>query len=369
MVKLRLIILFPAVLMFIAGCIDPITFDTGSEPTRVVVEGLISNISYSDRLSLPNFPSRFYVRVQYTGPVNNERNDPIAGSVVTLLDDAGNSWSYLYDEEQGIFIMEDDDFAAVEGTYYHVEVRLPNDKIYSSQPEKMQMSEPLTEVKYELVNRLKEVDKGGELDYTRQEGLVLYSQVPENAAGETFYYRYRVIPSWVYVAPLPPDDSPVKTCYVTNVYYFKKILTMTDNVGDYPYELFYLETVYNTRLDHDFSAWVTQYSLSPEAYRFWDQVGLQEESGGGIFDAPPFELTTNIYNVDDPEERAAGLFSVAYESSVRFYINGSELPYNIDSGFDPCLYPPVSPDCVNCLRYRGGSSSITNIRPSWWRNY
>jgi hypothetical protein len=117
---------------------------------------------------------------------------------------------------------------------------------------------------------------------------------------------------------------------------------------------------------------VKQYSLTPEAYRFWEEISIQQSSGGGIFDPPPFRLSTNIHNVDDPSENVSGYFMVAHESSERWWFSEEDLPYDADIDRGCALPPGNSPsrpitECEDCLRYDGGASSITTIEPEWWR--
>ncbi len=362
-------ILYILFLLVLTACIDPIEFDADNEPPRVVIEGVISNISMNERASLPEDATPFYVKVQYTGPVNNERNPLVTNALVELHDDMGSSWSYAPDPETGLYFMPFDEFAAQDGRSYFIEVTMPTGEVYRSEPEQMRTAPSLESVDYSLTSRLEAVDVGGEIVFQEQEGLILSAEVPEHDADEQYYYRYKVKPSWVYVAPLPPDNSPVKTCYVTNIYYFQKIITQRDASGGYPLDLFFLETVGNLRLLDDFTTYVTQYSMTRESYEFWEQLALQQESGGNIFDPPPFELTSNLYNVNNPDEKVSGFFSVVHESSVRWYINESELPYRVDPGIERCASFPVTDDCVSCLRYRGGSSSNTTEKPSWWREY
>ncbi len=355
--------------LMLTACIDPIEFDADSESRRIVIEGQITNISYNERMSLPEFPAPFMVRVQYTGPVNNERNEPITDADVILLDDTGSTWTYVYDSEFMQYVMTDDEFRAEAGRSYTLRVTFSNGEVYESAPQQMKAGPPIGELDPELTSRLQEVDIGGQVGFRERKGVELSVNIPELDQEETLYLRYKAVPSWVYVAPIPPDDSPVKTCYVTNIYYFKKVLTRMERSGGYPLEVLFLETVFNSRLEHDFTVYVTQYSLDKEAYEFWDQLALQQRSGGGIFDPPPFELKSNVFNVNDPDEKVSGFFYVAHESSVRWFINASELPYDIDLGPGPCSTPPLPEECFNCLKYRGGSSSVTNIRPDWWRNY
>jgi len=65
---------------------------------------------------------------------------------------------------------------------------------------------------------------------------------------------------------------------------------------------------------------------------------------------------------------------VVHESATRWYLNGSEIPYEIQLGGDPCVPPPgtpniPTPNCLDCTQYRGGASAISTNKPTWWREY
>ncbi len=357
-----------------SGCIEPIEFETGSEPPRLVVDGTITNISFNDRQTLPENPELFHIRLQWTGPINNERNDLIKSAEITLYDDAGGSWVYSWSEDQQQYVLPYADFKVEDEKSYHIQILLADGEVYESRPQCMRAAPPLQQVSPRFETKLQEVVVGNEVQFREQDGITLSAQIPEHSDEETFFYRYKVTPSWVYIAPIAPESSPVKTCYVSNDYYFEKIVTRLDRSGGYNYDLFFLETTDNQRLFTDFTAYVTQYSFTEESYNFWDELAIQRQSGGGIFDPPPFELTSNIYNVNDPDERVSGFFNVAHESSVRWFINALEIPYQIEYRPGPCEPVPgipfiPTPDCSSCLEYRGGSSSNTTERPDWWREY
>ncbi len=73
-----------AVLLLLTACIDPITFETGSEPRRLVVDGYISNISFTEQAQKPAPPVRFYVALRWTSDVGNVRDEVISNAEVSL---------------------------------------------------------------------------------------------------------------------------------------------------------------------------------------------------------------------------------------------------------------------------------------------
>ena len=53
------------------------------------------------------------------------------------------------------------------------------------------------------------------------------------------------------------------------------------------------------RLHHKYSLLVRQLSMSPEAYRFWNDIANNVQSNGGLFDKQPSVSYSNICNTDD----------------------------------------------------------------------
>jgi hypothetical protein len=364
-------LLFAAVTM-IVGCIDPIEFDTGDEPRRLVVDGFITNNSWSAREEFPAPAQPFNVALRWTSEVNNEFDELINDAQVLLVDSEGRAFEYLWSPVDEHYVLPDPDFSAQPGLKYYLQITLANGEVYESEKEELHVVPPINSLDVNHTSRIKEIQVGPETEFVQQRGVELSVNIPEHG-GETRYYRWKVTPSWVYETSLLPEGHPNKTCFVTNKFYFQKINVRRDRSGGYAQELFFLDTEDNERVEQDFSALITQYSLTPEAYKFWEDLALQQEVGGGIFDPPPFPLTSNIRNVNDPEEKVSGFFMVAHESVMRWYINMDELPYVI-SFTDRCEPIPGIPfippkGCLNCLEYPGGQTLISNQKPVWWREY
>jgi len=354
------------------ACIDPIDFDTGDEPRRLVVEGLITNNSFYERLSWPAPPEHFYVALRWTSEVNNERDETISDAIVRLIASDGNTYEYVWVDDQQRYLLAHPEFGAEPGISYFLRITLASGEVYESGKDELHPAPPIAELEENYTIRLKEIQVGPETEFIEQRGVELRVNLPEHNQ-ETRYYRWNITPSWVYETSMLPEGNPNKTCYATNDFYFQKINVRRDRSGGYSQTLFFLETDDNDRIEKDFTAFITQYSLSPEAFEFWDELALQQEIGGGIFDPPPFPLVTNIRNVNDPEEKVSGFFIVAHESATRWYINQDELPYQIEftDRCEPIPGVPFIPPqgCTNCLEYPGGNTAITNQKPVWWRDY
>ncbi|TCC90161.1 DUF4249 domain-containing protein [Pedobacter frigiditerrae] len=85
-----------------------------------------------------------------------------------------------------------------------------------------------------------------------------------------------------------------------------------------------------------YSILVKQYTLTKEAYDFWQNLKKNTESLGSIFDAQPSQLTGNIHNQANPLEPVIGFISAGTIQKQRIYITKGELP-----GFTK----PLNADC------------------------
>lgn len=145
------------------------------------------------------------------------------------------------------------------------------------------------------------------------------------------------------------------------------------------------------RLSVRYSIMLRQYSLSREAYDFYELMKKNTELLGSVFDVQPSELRGNIHCINDNNAIAIGFVTAATVSSKRifvdrpvnwgfnegcqsftvvfdsldFYFNGgSNIP--IEEAFDPETnakigYLGSAARCVDCTT-RGGNKQ----KPSYW---
>ncbi|MEO8860803.1 MAG: DUF4249 domain-containing protein [Ginsengibacter sp.] len=71
---------------------------------------------------------------------------------------------------------------------------------------------------------------------------------------------------------------------------------------------------------------VHQYSVSHEAYIFFQNIKKNTENLGSIFDAQPTELQGNIHCVSDPSEIVIGYIDISEETTKRIFISNDEVP-------------------------------------------
>ncbi len=162
---------------------------------------------------------------------------------------------------------------------------------------------------------------------------------------------------------------PRKVCYVTenvvgpNVMVFDGTKTGVDRIDDY--------TIHTANLLPQFSEGlyytVYQQSISPGAFRYWDEARQVAERTGSMFEPPAGKVHTNFYNVNDPDDEVYGYFYAIEQDTVRIYVSPEF------TGDRPAMCPPPGglltqggicalPVCCNCLSV----PNSTTVKPHFW---
>ncbi len=356
------------IFFFCLGCVEPYEFAVKNNQPSLVVEGYISNVSYSESISYPSDGRYFTVDLRYTSDVTNQRDDVVTNAAVHLISETGEMWAYTA-TAPGSYQLLDKDFEAFAGVAYKLKITLTDEIVYESAWEKIEQEAPAIGIVgfEEVEKQIKDIEAGKEV-IKANKGINVFIDVPENSTGKPIFYRWDFEPMWVYIAPLAPSYQPDYRCWATNKNYLSGYTLQLDNVGGYRKDLFFIPVEQNERIFDDLSILVRQQSLSEDFFYFWKE--MQEQVGGGtLSDAPPFNLQTNISSLNG-EVKVSGYFGVVDEKARRWYFNSQELSYWINNSLlSDCQTntgpggPP--PSCTSCLSYEHGTT--TNIKPAWWR--
>ncbi len=334
----------------------------------MVVEGFVSDKSFSETLLYPSDGRYFTVKLSLTGDVINARPTMVTGAFVQLISDHNEEWQYKESVSTGIYELLDDEFRARADVRYKLKVTLSDNDIFESAWEAFASAEfPLIgEIGFKEAEIKKYVVVAGKSEIMNTKVVTVNINVAENDKGEQFFYRYEFTPHWIYKAPLVPASATGGTCWATDPYYLQDYVLQADKTGGYQKDLFYLETIRNERLFVDFSVLVNQYSLTEDQYEFWNE--MQQQSRGGVaFDSPPFNLKTNMHS-ESGDEMVSGYFGVVREQARRWYFNVGDLSYYVQNTLKKdCTVPfqDPAPECFDCREYSFGKATI--VKPSWWR--
>ena len=368
-------ILFVTFILLITSCVSQFIPKTTEDRDLLVVEGLITDQPgpYTIKLSRP-----FHLGI-------NNVSRPLVGCDVKISDDQGQSFSFI-ETAPGTYFSDSATFQGVIGRFYtlHVSTTSVNDnRNYESVPVELRPVPPIDSIYYE-----KQTLAMGEGNDPSAEGckIFLNTHDPDNKCK---FYRWEYTETWEFRLPYM---TPNNVCWLSNnsdvINVKSTSLIEQDRVDRY-----HLASVSNTtdRLREKYSILVNQYSLTEDEYLYWEKLQNISELVGGLYDIIPSEIPSNVFCIDDPNQKALGYFSVSARSSKRIFIKdqfaGVLTPYTNNSCISDTIFgqvngpiysymwvlivhtvPPPSyrvttrsKGCYDCT-VRG-----TNIRPVFWQ--
>lgn len=347
------------------SCVELYDFKPKEAEQYLVVEGFISNISYRESTEMPQDPRFFTVKLRYTSVVSNVEDAMINDATVSLIDESGSEWFYQlnYVNEEFVYELHLTEFKAIEDVNYKLHIVLNNGEVYESEFSKMPEDYPMGELSY--VETQKNLPKyvAGELQLITVNGVDLNIDIKQSDALVNF--RWDFFPSYIFVAPNAPETAPYKTCWVNDGNYLKDYQLYRSSGNSIQHNLTFIETSSNERIAHELTIFVRQQVLNNDSYLFWQDIKDQLDTGS-LFDAPPYNVRTNIKSIGH-EKPAFGYFNVVRESGKRFYLTPADLSYSVSfTVYCDDFPPPFEANvCVNCMAVSNGRPSME--KPNWWR--
>lgn len=315
------IIISLSVLSF--SCIDQYDKIDSSYRKIIVIDGQITNE-----------PGPYEVKISTTAPFNGDSLIMnITDAQVIIHDDAGNS-EQLSLGEYGSFFTSIDGIKGEIGRTYTLEIRLADGSIYRSNPEKMLPPVEIDSI-YGMLTEYKGVNENGNEIVTQGYDVFVCLNDPPDTKN---YYKWK----WngTYKIETYPEDfhtwndgewvpAPKECCSVCWVseYMKNEINILHDRYfnGEYidGHKIKFLP--FGMRFNFEkYYIEIEQYSISKQAWSFWDRINKQITMGS-IFDSPPASVSGNVYNINDKDEPVLGWFSVASVTKKACFIYSTEL--------------------------------------------
>jgi len=315
------------ILLMLFGCIKPYNphIDASVE-NKYVVSGRITDVEGWQE-----------VEVSLSSPIGSPSFLPVSGCQVTVLDDKGHVFS-LEEYTPGLYRVWMGQQYLTHGTSYQVQVTTPEGEELVSGFDTMPNGPPLDSVYYAIVD-VPTSNPGFFL-----KGMQFYVNL--NAVGDySQYYKWDVVETWEYHTPHPleyyydgahhqviPPDSSKMVCWITGL--VKNVFTVsTKNLTQNIYNKYPLQVVdgrHSSRLGILYSILVRQLALSEGAYNYWEQLRINSNEQGGLYEKQPLAIKGNLINRSNPERDVLGYFYATSESSRRYFykdVKGIDLDF------------------------------------------
>ncbi len=279
------------------------------------VELLVINGNITDR------PGWHTVEVSLSAPLNEPHFIPVSGCVVRVENDNGQGVTYA-ESQPGIYGADLEESFLHVNQAYKLFVFTPDGNEYQSDFDPLLQCPPLDAVYYVKETQETEnsnvsyyglrffVDVIGEAEDSRN-FLWKMKETYEYHSLEKFDFYWDMFDLTAYD---PPSDS-LLICYRSR--HIPELHTASSrDLTSNELHGFPLNYVSNQspRLGIAYGLFISQYSLSDEAFLYWDKMRNQLSEAGGLYDKQPSGSEGNIYNVNDAEEQVLGYF---YSSQVQ----------------------------------------------------
>lgn len=296
--------IFLALSILLSGCITEFVPKTTEDKDMLVVEGLITNKpeAYTIKLSKP-----FHLGL-------NNVAHPISGSDISVSDDLGNSYSFT-ETDPGTYTSDPNNFQGVIGRIYtlHISSGSTTGALnYQSFPVALKPVPPIDSVYYE-----KKTFASGADGSPTEQGAQIYLNT-HDPTNQCKFYRWEYSETWEFRLPYSVPNS---LCWLSNNSDIINIKN-TSVIAESKVDKYSLTLISNStdRLREKYSIMVYQYSLTEDEYLYWEKLQNISEQVGGLYDIIPSAIPSNIYCLDDPNQKVLGYFSVSASSSKRIFI-------------------------------------------------
>lgn len=301
------------------ACIEPYEINSKTVDKVLVVDGAITNQTSANELRI--FYSARFAREAIIETVSDAN--------VTLYDNEGNSWPFLFSENACYETPEN--FRGKPDNSYYIEIVTTDGRKYRSEPEIMQKPVDIDKITYEYTQKQQVNDAG---NIVTIDGYQVYLSVKDPENDQNFYRwkwkgTFEIITDWI-TNGIPHDSLPsakcCRECWISE--YMKSDVNISDDtyfaggkLECHPVQFIPWGIRFNCGKYH---IALEQHSISKKAYNFWRQIDGQI-SFSGFVDETPAYVRGNIRNIDNPDELVLGWFGAYAVSKKSIFVYSSEL--------------------------------------------
>ncbi len=201
--------------------------------------------------------------------------------------------------------------------------------------------------------------------WVQENGVKIFINTHDDE-NKSHYYRWQYINTWEYHSQLSTPwyiangfittrtfqdlrDVCYSTTYskdiiIANSLALSKNLINAQLIQSLPFQ----DSILNYRL----SILVKQFTLSPQAYSYWQIIQKNTQKVGSLFDLQPSQLEGNIHAITNPTEPVVGFLSAGTEEEKRIFINNKSLKnWPQATGGYECASRVISTNPSNYLKW------------------
>ena len=305
-------------LPFLSGCIEPYSPDLPADTKDIfVISGEVTNHEGYQN-----------VEISRASSIGEPQEIPVTGSTVSIEDDKGNLFT-MHEYEPGKYRAWIQAQYLQAGTPYRLHVITPTHEEIISDYDTMYSCPDLDSIYYQRVEMISPVT--GE----NVKALQFYADF-HGSESDSRLYRFSMVETWEHHSAWPiqyyyagqvyevkPWDYSLYTCWNTKL--FPRIYTLsTKNLISNDYIMLPLSYADNTttRLFFGYSLLIIQHALSEAAYNYWEQLRINNDNHGGLYEKQPLPVEGNLRNLTNPDKRVLGNFGASGTSEKRIFVNG-----------------------------------------------
>jgi hypothetical protein len=375
------LVYFLLILLF-AGCIEPFSPNLqGEDENSYVVSGAVTNKEGYQVVSLTK-----------GAPIDQPLHIPVSGATLSIEDDQGHVFNMEEFAGGQYRVWINQEFLHA-GISFRLHIILSNGEEILSDYDLMHASPEVDSIYYERLKMISPVSGAN------VEAVQFYTDF-HGSETDSRYYRWSAVETWEHHSPWPiqyfydgalhvvdPWDYSLSVCWITEpaaqVYTLSTVNMVTNDFFRLP--ILYVDNS-SARLLFGYSVLITQHALSEAAYNYWEQLRINNDRRGGLYEKQPLPVTGNLKNLSNPGKKVLGFFEASGTSEKRIFIPPiSDMGIYYDAICSPHIigrrgwreytradYPVylvlyegsrlvVDSECVDC-RYYGGVLE----KPEFW---
>ncbi len=344
--QIKILSLLTIMSLFVA-CIEEFNPKIDGYLDLLVIDGMITNE-----------PGPYIVRLSKTLAVDDLDYFPVTGANIVIFDDFDTEET-LVELEPGVYSTNPLGIRGEVGRKYRITIDVDG-KTYQSDFEELE--EPVGIDSIYAKVEYKETVEGS------FEGVQFYIDTETTNTKqflwvpiETYEYKGDLELNYVYWSFTAIDtitNPSLKTCWRTE----KVIETLTFSTKGltYPkiknFPLHYVNTS-TKKLSERYSVLINQYSITEEAYKYWNEIKKQSAESGSLYTTQPFQVKGNLINPNNPKDIILGYFWAAGVSKKRVFVEKPPLNFtyskcegNVQALIDLKGYPPPWPVYVTTVK-------------------